>query len=1106
MADDKSSSGAWNGGIVVAGVAALSALYVALQPPALVSNRPQVAEYPGHEIVAGQNIDARLWQDPFDAVARDIEAGDDHIPSPGNEPLLTGSQDGLAIAVTLPGAPFPEVAETRRRLRYAVLAAMHFRGFMPEDESRIGYFNSNDPPFTPDLTANSNRRLTTRRLYASAQRGNGKSRIGSTGGATPAIAHPPLPTTIPFEQFEATEKFGPHVLLLWLDEDFLTRQPIASLARLRSALAKGGYRFAVLGPENSTTLAAMARKKNRPQDNKSDLSRFPIYNFGATAEVKKILDSNYKKNYESPDIKLKSLFADYHDADYYRVVTTDDQLAKTLACELDRRDPSLHIDLDLLAAAGCKPLQPRKHPRNNHIVLISDWDTVYGYDLVKTVQEALEQPDPAENPSPAEKSNPAEKLKPAWVTISTYLRGLDGRLPNHRGGRQKASFRDDDQAAPNSATQGGDKRPSVATPENARQFESAEGQSQFDYLGRLAAELKARDAEFRRDRMDGGHIAAIGVLGSDVYDKLLILQALRPEFPNATFFTTDLDALLLPDKKSHYTRNLLVASSYGLQLDPSLRCDIPAFRNSYQTSVFVAAARALYNAFPNKKESACEMNAKILKLDVPAEPHLFQIGRTSPQPLSTARVVSASEDPPDSLQTMSRVQPRDIGIVQASRGTRLALFMIPLLLIGCVFIPTRVRQDCFARLGRHDQPSYWRWLDRIAAGLALVALALWATLTICWESAARLMTENGLGDPISVFEGVSIWPTIALRVASFLLSLILIWYTLRALEVNRQETLGRYNEPYDYKRFRDAWSDLRKENMSRGAAIWALLWFRSRAVVDLNQREDDLRPERPIGEIVPEPSGHWMIRCLRAFIATVVMFLFLFLLSYVIPDPTTYIPARGNLAQSSFWLVSLVSFVAALFLTFLVADATLYSRAFVKRLTAISTIWRWQTISEYQTRFQLLDQCDVRDWIDLQFLAERTRCINKLIYFPFIILAILIFSRSRLFDDFSMTWSVVIPYGASMCILIGAVVAYRSTAEKARRVAATHLAHRIIAAKGKGRDATAEQLEKLLSDTVELREGAFAPWGSQPLVRAVLLPLLTYGGTMLVHLYALPGI
>ena len=38
-----------------------------------------------------------------------------------------------------------------------------------------------------------------------------------------------------------------------------------------------------------------------------------------------------------------------------------------------------------------------------------------------------------------------------------------------------------------------------------------------------------------------------------------------------------------------------------------------------------------------------------------------------------------------------------------------------------------------------------------------------------------------------------------------------------------------------------------------------------------------------------------------------------------------------------------------------------------------------------------------------------------------------------------------------------------------------------------------------------LREGAFAPWSSQPVVRAVLLPVLTYGGAMLVYTYAIPG-
>ncbi len=119
--------------------------------------------------------------------------------------------------------------------------------------------------------------------------------------------------------------------------------------------------------------------------------------------------------------------------------------------------------------------------------------------------------------------------------------------------------------------------------------------------------------------------------------------------------------------------------------------------------------------------------------------------------------------------------------------------------------------------------------------------------------------------------------------------------------------------------------------------------------------------------------------------------------------------------------------------------------------------------------------------------------------------AVLIFSHSRLFDNFYMPWSLIIMYALPVCILLGAAVAYRRSAEKARSVARRHLANQVIAAKGRGRDATAEQLEKLLAEIEGLREGAFAPWSSQPVVRAVLLPVLTYGGAMLVHAYAIPG-
>lgn len=70
--------------------------------------------------------------------------------------------------------------------------------------------------------------------------------------------------------------------------------------------------------------------------------------------------------------------------------------------------------------------------------------------------------------------------------------------------------------------------------------DATEGLNQSDYLRRLAQQLKREEAD--RQRFHGGRLRAIGLLGSDVYDKLMILQALRPEFPDAVFFTNNFDA------------------------------------------------------------------------------------------------------------------------------------------------------------------------------------------------------------------------------------------------------------------------------------------------------------------------------------------------------------------------------------------------------------------------------------------------------------------------------------------------------------------------------------------------------------------------------------
>ena len=142
---------------------------------------------------------------------------------------------------------------------------------------------------------------------------------------------------------------------------------------------------------------------------------------------------------------------------------------------------------------------------------------------------------------------------------------------------------------------------------NEDRWEAAEdprptGRSQVDYLRRLERQVVGLQERLRQK--NGGSIRAIGVVGTDVYDKLLVLRALRRHFPQVCFFTTDLEAYFSHPTEYQYTHNLLVASHFGLQLNPEpdhapLQHDVPAFRDSYQTALFFTCMLAWFRRFIN---------------------------------------------------------------------------------------------------------------------------------------------------------------------------------------------------------------------------------------------------------------------------------------------------------------------------------------------------------------------------------------------------------------------------------------------------------------------------------------------------------------------------
>jgi hypothetical protein len=122
--------------------------------------------------------------------------------------------------------------------------------------------------------------------------------------------------------------------------------------------------------------------------------------------------------------------------------------------------------------------------------------------------------------------------------------------------------------------------------QNSGAVEGTEGLNQSDYLRRLARQMKEDNASWQRD--DGFGIRAIGVLGSDIYDKLMILRALRPEFPGVLFFTNNYDAHFERHDDWDDTHDLIIASPFGTTLpDIYLKQHIAPFRDTNQTSTCI---------------------------------------------------------------------------------------------------------------------------------------------------------------------------------------------------------------------------------------------------------------------------------------------------------------------------------------------------------------------------------------------------------------------------------------------------------------------------------------------------------------------------------------
>lgn len=1125
-------------------------------------------------------VNARLWEDPFAALRRyeteradrcerfrkqasremDVDCLGRLVNARDPTNMLAKLDrdrdqrldDTLIVLGLLPGADFVGAEEARRRTRYAALAGLLAMDYVPDNAERLSLLEF-------DLLS-----------------------LPATAAAPASAAGPPpppknwAPFVVPYELL--SQRVGPRdkagsgdrsryaqIAVLWVDENSLPHRKLDALARLTQALMgkaareKVGSRaaeaslpsLAVIGPSSTDALrlaladlrcaadraqaaagAASAQAGRcgvapHPQALRQEaqsvaegyqlLSRAEFYNSASTAPNRMLAELNKQDLDAFVTEQFSRITGENRPVFLQRTVGHDGELIRRLEAEIRLR----------LSREG-----------RRRVVVVAERDSLYAQSLVAELKHRLQ---------PQSGQGQPEKFP---LQVVYFFRGLDGVT----------------------SREGSAGAPAAAKAAAAAALEWPESRDQLDYLRRLGADLK------RSETIPGlPPVGAIGIFANDVHDKLLVLQALREDFSDKMFFTTDMDARYLHPRTQAFTRNLVVASSLPLAFYPppeqseedrakglpaplSLQAGTPPLRDIYQTSTYIAARRAGCREEPCKLKERAALDQALLN------PSLYEVGRSNAVPL--AGYALEARPPTNSAGrilvavlmialtgTMLLVWPSTPAVRQARRAflreptlnnqpqmdmTAIVLVALHAGLFSYVLasliefvLPSRLdfihalllaSLAAFGALlavlpallsARRDQPPpphQPAHVDRLHLVVLLMVAGVW--LWLAWPATGwRGTAVCSTCEPVAWLEGVSAWP-------SHLIHLLALFAILWTLDWAWACSLQLLREDSDWLRLpRPMARPVVRSNMRELVRGWfeqvsVLFWKTGVGYsCDFAQLWKEYG-ER--GEARPRAA-----RTLVWFVLTIALvgLLFLGLSEGQIPE----VPVRGDEHRQ---IVKATLYAILLMLPLLivaVADSTVLLVRFVRHLNAGRSFYPDETIAmfakslgeEHQAlwaqRFNarpedrgkdgggfavhtLLD-----DWIDVQVVARRSAPVARLVIGPFVVLALLVVARSRLFDNWALTPAIAVGVSFYVAALIGLTLLLKQSAEVTRRCALESMQAdlRWLAGSGKPLSDLVEPFKRLIAQVENNQRGAFAPFFDQPLLKAMLVPLGGAGGTQL---------
>jgi hypothetical protein len=1051
--------------------------------------------------------------------------------------------DVLVLGVMTPAGAYPELSEHRMRMRVALLEGLGVRGFEPMDTEHVGYFSlpwtwqqfdrpgeaadkalreqiNNDerkynpliipyewcgisavqmastavPDTQPTAAPSNGKKKRSRKPSAGAALSEAPSTAPAAPASNTAAASQPAskPVTrvrhVTTTQATATTQavLPGSVLVLWLPEEAMQDLPLTRLGAVLEAIKKMNpapkkrVLTKIIGPRTSSTLRQMvAEAWNGLEDRtKQALQGLTMYAATPTAEDGILLhDLPYYNlaGQETVPAFFKRMCSRNSGKEptlsFVRTTVDDRAMSDALVDELELR--GIHVRPTAKAAGDeCDEEKPRKPEKLDEVAVVAEWDTFYGRALPYSFASAMLRDNGGPDLVQALLGSNST-IFPKNLHPFVYLRGLDGITAAETAAAAKKNAGD-------STEKSQQQQQALKT---GAPTEVPEGQNQSDYLRRLADQLANLNESLHAK---GRSLRAVGVLGTDVYDKLLVLRALRDRLPGVVFFTTGLDARYSLPGEWSATHNLVVTSPFGLRLHRVRQRNIPPFRDSDQTAMFSASLVALGETVPK----------------VVDPPRRYEVSRNGPWDLTVdtqnkerLSAKTASELPENLGQSANFLHPPryDLGhwtfqmTILGAILVLLALLLVPVFVLGV----------------RPANIEWWR-----VAATGLVPLVGVAGIFL-----GLFLLRNSLGmtdEPLGVFDGISVWPTEVVRALAAVLSVHFIIEGLAKTKQNNQD-LGKWfnlelkvpqnpDPNYPEAKLEPDPPAPQQQAHHQGAA-----GNQPQAPQPPTANWDYLRPPQA-------PKWYWRWRLdkwfvyggdkvyaqnlwweylargrigprLARFITMSLLYIWLaYFIAGLLPMPQA--PIRGEWATSVDKWCLRVSVAASVLLTFYVLDSTYLNKRFIDHLTRTDTQWPKRAFTHYGC----LTPADVREYLDIRLIAMRTQVVGGVIYYPFFIFFLMLLGRNALFDDWSWPIGLLFVLFMNLTLAVMGALMLRDSAEVARNQAVEKLRGRMLVYHGQNQGEIARALEKITTLVERERQGAFSLLSQHPFLAAILLP------------------